>query len=247
MVRYQEIAYSLELGLAAAGGDSRAIPSEHELCERYGASRTTIRAALKQLQDLGLIERRQGKGTFYRPRHIAKNLGSIVDFHTEARMAGRIPTTRVVSLLARQAMPDEFALFGKATAAGGIVDLTRLRSLDDEPAVLQRSRLGQAVLGGTQADELVNASLYRYLAECRGIHVATVEETLEPVAAGAEEAFHLGIVAGTAVFRSQRVARDIAGAVIEVSDNLIRGDIYRFSIHRQIGAPADSRLAGAVS
>ncbi len=247
MVRYQDIAHSLELGLAAAGGDFRAIPSEHELCERYGASRTTIRAALKQLQDLGLVERRQGKGTFYRPRHIAKNLGSIVDFHTEARMAGRVPTTRVVSLSVRSAAPDEFALFGEVTAMGGVVDLTRLRSLDDEPAVLQRSRLGQAVLGDATAGQLVNASLYRYLAECRGIHVATVEETLEPVAAGAEEAAHLRIAAGTAVFRSQRVARDIAGAVIEVSDNLVRGDIYRFSIYRQVDRSADSQLTGATS
>lgn len=251
MIRYQEIAHSLELGLAAAGGDSRAIPSEHELCERYGASRTTIRAALKQLQDQGLIERRQGKGTFYRPRHIAKNLGSIVDFHTEARMAGRVPTTRVVSLSVRAAAPGEFALFGEAIAAGGIVDLIRLRSLDDEPAVLQRSRLGKAVMGETVAGELVNASLYRYLAECRDIHVATVEETLEPLAAGVEEAAHLQIAPGTAVFRSQRVARDIAGAVIEVSDNLIRGDIYRFTLHRQVENPvageADRQLAGAIS
>lgn len=251
MVRYREIAHSLELGLAAAGGDSRAIASEHELCERYGASRTTIRAALKQLQDQGLIERRQGKGTFYRPRHIAKHLGSIVDFHTEARMAGRVPTTQVVSLSVRAARPDEFALFGAAIAAAGIVDLVRLRSLDDEPAVLQRSRLGLTVLGTAEADALVNASLYRYLAECRAIHVATVEETLEPLAAGAEEAAHLRIAAGTAVFRSQRVARDMAGVVIELSDNLIRGDIYRFTIHRQIGdlaaGESDKPLAGATS
>ncbi len=247
MIRYQEIAHSLELGLAAAGGDSRAIPSEHELCERYGASRTTIRAALKQLQDQGLIERRQGKGTFYRPRHIAKNLGSIVDFHTEARMAGRMPTTRVISLAVRPAAPDEFALFGQAIAVGGIVDLTRLRSLDDEPAVLQRSRLGKAVLGEAQARELVNASLYRYLAECRDVHVATVEETLEPIAAGPEEAAHLRVATGAAVFRSQRVARDVTGAVIEVSDNLIRGDIYRFTIHRQVKSLESAGQASGVA
>lgn len=251
MVRYQEIAHSLELGLAAAGGDSRAIPSEYALCERYGASRTTIRAALKQLQDQGLIERRQGKGTFYRPRHIAKNLGSIVDFHTEARMVGRVPKTQVIALAVRPATPGEFALFGEAIAMGGIVALTRLRSLDDAPAVLQRSRLGLTVLGEAKAGELVNASLYRYLAECRDIHVATVEETLEPLAASLEDAEPLQIAPGTAVFRSQRVARDVAGAVIEVSDNLIRGDIYRFTIHRQIGNPAmdeaSSQLAGATS
>lgn len=233
MIRYQEIAFSLERSLAAAGGASRAVPSEHELCARYGASRTTIRAALKQLQDRGLIERRQGQGTFYRPRHIAKHLGSLVDFHTEARMAGRVPTTRVIALVARPAAAEESALFG-AAAAAGLVELTRLRCLDDEPAVLQRSRVGLATLGETTAADLENASLYRYLAECRGVRVTTVEETLEPWAVSAEEAGPLAIAPGAAVFRSQRVARDADGIVVEVSDNLIRGDIYRFTIHRDV-------------
>jgi len=242
VIRYQEIAESLERGLAAGGGGARAVPSEHDLCERYGASRTTIRAALKQLQERGLIERRQGQGTFYRPRHIAKHLGSLVDFHTEARMAGRVPTTRVLSLRARPATADEAALFGPAAAAG-LVDLTRLRGLDDQPAVLQRSRLGLATLGETRDADLENASLYRYLAECRGVQVATVEETLEPWSVSAEEAGPLAIAPGTAVFRSQRVARDAAGAVVEVSDNLIRGDIYRFTIHRDVTDAAPGATA----
>lgn len=236
MVRYQQIAENIELGLSTAGDASRGVPSEHELCERYSASRTTIRAALKQLQDDGLIERRQGKGTFYRPRHITKHLGSLVDFHSEARMAGRVPRTRVLTLACRAPTPSEFALFGHDVAKDGVVDLLRLRSLDDQPAVLQRSRLGAAMLGHIDPDDLSDASLYRYLAECRDIHVATVEETLEPLGASAEDAGHLGIAEGTAVFRSQRVARDAVGGVIEVSDNLIRGDIYRFTIRRQMSA-----------
>lgn len=233
MIRYQEIAHSLELSLAAGGSDSRAIPSEHELCEHYGASRTTIRAALKQLQDQGLIERRQGKGTFYRPRHIAKDLGSITDFHTEAQRAGRVPTTRIVSCGVRQAAPAEFALFGARIAEAGVVDLTRLGYLDDEPAVLQHSRIGHATLGELDADALTKSSLYRYLADRRDIHIATVEETLEPHKADDGEAAHLGIAAGTAIFLSRRISRDLVGTVIEVSVNLIRGDIYRFTTHRE--------------
>ncbi len=233
MVRYEEIARHLQVEFEAGGGVARAIASENQLCLRYQASRTTVRAALKQLAAQGLIERRQGKGTFYRSPHITKNLGSIVDFHTEARLAGRVPKTHVVSLTARPAKPGEFALFGADIAAGGIIELTRLRSLDGQPAVLQRSYLGKRILGRAKAGELQNTSLYRYLAEQRNITIATIEETLEPRNADAREAAHLRIVAGTAVFRSHRIARDHAGLVIEVSDNLIRGDIYRFTIHRQ--------------
>lgn len=233
MVRYQEIAGSLERVLGAGGGGLKAMPSEHELCQRYKASRTTIRAALKQLDEQGLIERRQGRGTFYRPRHIAKDLGSITDFHTEARGAGRIPTTRIVSCAVRQAAPAEFALFGARIAETGIVDLTRLGYLDDAPAVLQHSRIGHAMLGELDAEALVKGSLYRYLADRRDIHVATVEETLEPHNADDGEAAHLGIASGMAVFRSHRISRDLVGTVIEVSVNLIRGDLYRFTTRRE--------------
>ena len=139
----------------------------------------------------------------------------------------------VIALVARPAAAEEAALFGPA-AADGLVELTRLRCLDDQPAVLQRSRVGLVTLGETTAADLENASLYRYLAECRGVQVATVEETLEPWSVSAEEAEPLAIAPGTAVFRSQRVARDATGAVVEVSDNLIRGDIYRFTIHRDV-------------
>jgi len=39
------------------------LPTELELCAQFGASRNTVRAALRELQDLGLIERRKKAGT----------------------------------------------------------------------------------------------------------------------------------------------------------------------------------------
>jgi GntR family transcriptional repressor for pyruvate dehydrogenase complex len=42
------------------------LPSEHEFCARFGVSRVTIRAALQQLEILGLVETKQGGGTFVR-------------------------------------------------------------------------------------------------------------------------------------------------------------------------------------
>lgn len=235
MVRYLDIAGELAAGFEPGAASARPLPSESELCARFEASRTTVRAALRHLADQGLITSRQGKGSFYRPPHITKSLGSIVDFHTEAEMAGRVPETRLVSVRHLAAGDAPADAFDAGTLAGGIVELARLRLLDGEPAVLQHSWLGARTLGAFEPGDLEDRSLYRFLETRRGIVVATIEETLEPFAADDRATAALGVEPGTALFRSHRVARDTGGGVVEVSENLIRGDLYRFTIQRRIG------------
>lgn len=62
--RYTNVAQGIMEDIRSGGfkvGD--AMPSEAELCQRFGASRSTIRSALSQLQTLGLVERKQGAAT----------------------------------------------------------------------------------------------------------------------------------------------------------------------------------------
>jgi GntR family transcriptional repressor for pyruvate dehydrogenase complex len=42
------------------------LPSESELCAQFGVSRVTVRAAIQQLEILGLVETKHGGGTFVR-------------------------------------------------------------------------------------------------------------------------------------------------------------------------------------
>src|SRR5215218_10009664 len=66
-----------ELRQAITGGTFRPgsqLPTEAELCEMLGVSRTVVREALRVLEDDGLVSRRHGVGTFVRNRPILKNL-----------------------------------------------------------------------------------------------------------------------------------------------------------------------------
>jgi GntR family transcriptional regulator, arabinose operon transcriptional repressor len=49
-------------------GEGQPLPSEHELVRRFHVSRNTVRQAIDELERDGMVERRQGKGTYYRSK-----------------------------------------------------------------------------------------------------------------------------------------------------------------------------------
>jgi len=75
--------------------DGVQLPTEEELALHFGVSSITVRGALKELQDIGLIERRQGRGTFVRQtgtRTAEWGLGSVEDLV----LTGRLTTVEVL-------------------------------------------------------------------------------------------------------------------------------------------------------
>lgn len=67
--RYQEITDELLADIAAGRfAVGTMLPTELELCERFGVSRFTVREALRRLHDMGMLHRRRGSGTVVRSR-----------------------------------------------------------------------------------------------------------------------------------------------------------------------------------
>ncbi len=67
---------------AGTYAEGERLPSEPELCERFGVSRITVRRAVADLEGLGIVRRQQGRGTFVAPRREvigAMTLGGFAD------------------------------------------------------------------------------------------------------------------------------------------------------------------------
>ena len=83
---YQQLMTRLKNDILAGVYPSGArIPSEQLLCETYGVSRVTVRKAMLDLVQEGLLVRKQGKGTFVADERIQRDLLQITSFSAACR------------------------------------------------------------------------------------------------------------------------------------------------------------------
>lgn len=204
----------------------QAIPPEADLAVEFGVALGTVRKAIDGLVHQGLIDRRQGRGTFVRRADFASALFRFFR-HTKdgqpVQPSGRLLGRRVAAAGVRAARalglePDTRVLW-----------LTRLRMVAGDPLVideialpLDRFRvlidLPAAALGGL---------LYPLYEREAGQAVARAREHIEFGRADAATARHLGIARGDPVVSIERLAFGYDGAPLEFRQSY--GPAERFS------------------
>ena len=141
--RYEQIADHLK-GLVAAAQPGDRLPSEAELCDRFGVSRMTARQAVQLVAAEGLLERRRGAGTFVRPHPVPRELGSPLSFSASMRSRGMVPSSRTLSWELVDPSGDEQLALGIGADAKVYV-LERLRLADDTPMAIERAVMPEAL------------------------------------------------------------------------------------------------------
>ncbi|NNC10365.1 GntR family transcriptional regulator [Planctomonas sp. JC2975] len=203
-----------------APGD--ALPSEAELCARFGASRGPIRQAMSALSAEGLIETSQGRVPTVTRAPLAQSIDDFFSFSAWVSAIGHRPGQHTIELALRR--PDPVLASQLRIETDDLaVQLLRIRSIDGEPAMLERTAF-VAEVGRLLFDFDTDAgSLFDYLID-RGVPLDHGEHTIDAIAADAVDSEHLHVAQGTPLLRVRRVTTSADGDVLEVSDDRYRTD-----------------------
>lgn len=230
-------------GRLAAGAR---LPSEAGLIERHGVSRITVRQALRELQQQGLVETVNGKGTFVSRPGCQRSSAPFVGVLEAMRRRGETLSVRVISTRTVPASADVARELDVAPRAPvGALSIARYRDARvfavgttwGETSLIDR--LGLEDLSQTDLMAVVEATL--------GVRVGRTRVVVSALAADAALAKRLAMTPGAPVLRIRTTSLDHDGRPIVCSTTNCRPEVmdYRVTVTSVAeGAANTSRATG---
>src|SRR5258707_9372037 len=159
------------------------LPSEDGLVERFKVSRTTVRKAIQNLVERGLVEVRRGKGTFVTQPKITQELTELTGFVEDMQAAGRTPTARLLDkriVAADEPRPRHLPLPPGAL----VVRLQRVRLADGVAMSFDETYLPRDIGEKVAGNDLEAEPVFSLLENKYGTPLAEPEYKLEAAVPG---------------------------------------------------------------
>ncbi|MBB6142628.1 GntR family transcriptional regulator [Silvibacterium bohemicum] len=203
------------------------LPSEDELLARFDVSRITVRRAVQNLIQRGVLEIRRGLGTFVLAPKVSQDLTKLTGFVEDTDTHGRKASARVVSqgVVAASVRVAQHLGISKGTR---VMRIERVRLADSVPMSFDETYLPLEIGREVVRNDLRVKPIFTLLEEKYGIPLTEAEYSLEAAAASAHVANALNISEGTPIFRIERTSYTTAGKPIDYEVLSYRGDLIRF-------------------
>jgi GntR family transcriptional regulator, phosphonate transport system regulatory protein len=197
---WRRIADDLEQAIALGthtAGDR--LPAENEIAARFGVNRHTVRRALAELTQRGLIRAERGSGTYVERKRLAYPIGARTRFSEIVGTAGRGPEGRLIGHACEPATTDIAKRLG-LDAGDLVVRLEILRSADRVPISSATSWLPAALAADAARIYRARRSMTAVLAHYGISDYRRQSTRISAATADALDAERLGLAPGRAVF-----------------------------------------------
>jgi GntR family transcriptional regulator len=203
------------------------LPTEDELLQRFEVSRITVRRAIQNLVQRGLLEIRRGRGTFVSEPHIEAELTKLTGFVEDMKAAGRKASARVLSqgVVSASARVAERLQLARGTR---VMRIERVRLADGVPVSFDETYLPVDLGKKIVRRDLRMHPIFTLLEEEYGVPLLEADYELEAVAASKAVAEALQVTVGTPIFQIERTSRTTNREPIDYEVLSYRGDLVRF-------------------
>ncbi len=202
------------------------IPSERELSEKLNISRMTVRQAINQLVDEGVLYREKGRGTFVsKVKMEQRNVMSFSDF---VRQSGRTPVTQVLHFGKEDAPARVAEALGLAEAEP-VFNLKRLRLADQTPVAIEQVFLPERLFPELDRHDLTD-SLYQLIKTEYAYTIHFIDNAIEAGRPDKEEKALLQLGPGEPLLRISGLYFTISGQKLFYENSAYAGTEYRYSV-----------------
>lgn len=207
---------------------SQLLPSEMVLAEELGVSQGTVRKALNQMVAEKMLQRQQGKGTFVAEHTQESDLFRFFRLR-EPHGEILIPETVVLGSSRRTVSEDEAKKLN-LDANALVVELTRVRSIHNKPAIIEKVIQPLSVFPDIDKNTNLPNALYILYQEKYGITVMSVNDEIRAVEIPDAYAQHLDLKKGSPVLMIERSSVNIDGRVVELSTAYCSSENFVYSV-----------------
>lgn len=225
---YRQLSDVLETRLAQQAKPGDRLPSEAELSQEFEVNRLTVRRALDELNQRGLIETVRGKGSFVATPRMRYDMsaGRDASFTRTMLESGHRVGIRVLS----SEVVEGAGLREQLHTRGALLVCRTLRLVDDEPWSVSTTSIPTERFPQLARDWAGDTSLFDYLHDTYGVRMRRASRTFAASLAEPAEAEHLMIRVGAAILEMRGLNVDLDGVPIAAVRHRFRGDHVQFTV-----------------
>jgi GntR family transcriptional regulator len=202
------------------------LPSQRDFGEEFGLSHMTVRRAINELLQEGLIYARQGSGLFVAEPKRDAELGPLIGFTEDMRLRGMTASSRLLDRRIVSASTMLASILG-VVVGRPLLFLRRLRLADEEPMAIQSAFMPASLVPGLIEMEIENVSIYDLLRTHFRYRLVDAQSSASAELASAEEAELLQLAPPAALLVTEQITFIEGAGPIEFARSLYRGDRYR--------------------